>query len=408
MRYFKNSEVVRLYNISDKTVRNWIAATQDGKIDLDLFEHKEKSYIADTISNAHILTSLVERSRKYRNTLAHKDLTPLAEFYDTYSPRQVIEIINDLEIHREYPTLYRFFGEGGRYYNSYLRKLYTSSQTNALTTAINLLKLEEDYLENLVGKYDFVNIVDVGTDNGLVSKELVSFVIRKNKLARYIKIYSSNEMLDIAEKNSIEWFGKKATFEKYVRDISCEKFPEVLAANSFNQDGSRTLNLVLSLTGDGSNLRHPEHMFRTLSESMRKEDVLIFGEKLDTENSRRFFDFNIHTDKAVLPYYNKIVIDRLAIDPSLYEIEHFFDKEEKCRFTQIRLKTDITLHFKTNTYQKALNFKKGETIKLWRFHQHSFQDVVDLHTCNNLDIMRTSLSEDKEYVLSMSRLRPVI
>ena len=66
MKYFKNTELAKLYHVSEKSVRNWIDAVEIGKLDLDLFDQKGKFYIANTTKNTRTIEALVEKGKKYK------------------------------------------------------------------------------------------------------------------------------------------------------------------------------------------------------------------------------------------------------------------------------------------------------------------------------------------------------
>ena len=70
MKYFKNTELAKLYNVSEKSVRNWIEATKKGKLQLQLYEGGSKAYIANTTKNTLMLEDLVEKGKKYPLALA--------------------------------------------------------------------------------------------------------------------------------------------------------------------------------------------------------------------------------------------------------------------------------------------------------------------------------------------------
>jgi transposase len=63
VKYFKNTELASLYKISEKSVRNWIAAVQEGKIDLQLYDKNNKSFIANTSKNIAVIEELVEKGQ---------------------------------------------------------------------------------------------------------------------------------------------------------------------------------------------------------------------------------------------------------------------------------------------------------------------------------------------------------
>ena len=94
MKFFKNTELAKLYHVSEKSVRNWISATKEGKLDLELYTENDKSYIANTAENDIILKRLVDRGKKYKNSRGYRVITPNDEFYKTYSNKQVLDIIS--------------------------------------------------------------------------------------------------------------------------------------------------------------------------------------------------------------------------------------------------------------------------------------------------------------------------
>src|SRR5688572_32898613 len=99
MLYFKNVELAEKYHISLGTVRNWIDAARDGKLDLALHTKDDKVYVANTAGNVLAIERLVQGGKKYRNTKAVKTVEPKPEFYTLYSEDQIYDIITNLEIH---------------------------------------------------------------------------------------------------------------------------------------------------------------------------------------------------------------------------------------------------------------------------------------------------------------------
>src|SRR6266702_2637814 len=123
MKYFKHSELVNEYHVSLKTVHNWIDATKQGKLDLQLHTEKNKTYIANTPTNLVTIDALANKGKKYRNTLHHKVVTPKPEFYDLYTSRQILDIISNLNIHHEIPRQYNYMDGGADNWDSWLQRL---------------------------------------------------------------------------------------------------------------------------------------------------------------------------------------------------------------------------------------------------------------------------------------------
>lgn len=88
MKYFRNTELAKIYKVSEKSVRNWIEAAQSGKIELQLFEHNGKYFIANTSKNTTIIEKLVEKGKKFRNTRGHKKLVLVKNFTNFSMPKK--------------------------------------------------------------------------------------------------------------------------------------------------------------------------------------------------------------------------------------------------------------------------------------------------------------------------------
>lgn len=407
MKYFKNSELTKLYRVSDKSVRNWIKAAQLGKNDLTLYENRGHLFIADTLDNAPIIEALVDRGRKYRNERSHRNLYPSALFYKLYTPAQIIEIINSLEIHNEYPLQYRYCGKGAAYWDAYLNKLANAGSANLLTASQDLLREDWAYIKRHIDKYEFINVVDLGVGNGLAIKETLQKISATGKLKRYIGIDLSKELLKITETNLKSWVSMPLKIERHTRDICKDHFSDILARDSYGKDASSTINLVFFLGSTLMNFREPAHVLATIRESLGKSDLLISTLKLDSSAARRFFDFNIKSDTTILPSHQGFMLDLLSIDETIYEIEQFFDEIRKSRFIQVRLKTSISIHFRTLHFSKTVNLEKGNIIILARIRHWSAKEAIDLYDSSYLEPVRSATSDNGEYLLSFSKSREI-
>ena len=406
VKYFKNSDLIKLYRISDKSIRNWIEAAKTGRNNLVLYyDEKDKAFIADTLDNIPIIEELVAHGRKYRNERSLKVIRPLSSFYELYNPSQVTHIINSLEIHREYPLRYRYFGKGALYWDLYLQKLNNSGSSNLLKTSIELLEEDWPQLERSLKNYKFINVVDLGVGNGIAIRKALEHLQKTKKLKRYIGLDLSEKLLDITETNIRDWFNDKITMERYVRDISSEHFSDITSTDSFGHDANSTVNLIFFLGGTIMNFKEPDQVLRVIRDSMAQNDVLITSLKLDSLRARRFFDFNIRTDKTVLPSHHGFMLDLLSIDKSLYEIEQFYDHDQRARFIQIRLKMTISIHFKLKDFIKIVELQKGDTILLARILHWSTNEMINLQENNSLELCRATISCDSEYLLTVSKVR---
>ena len=405
MKYFKNTELAKLYNISEKSVRNWIDAAEKDKLDLELYSYSGKNFIADTLGNSAVIKELVDKGRKYRNSRSHKSVQPSPEFYRQFDTNQAIDIINSIDVYREIPQGYAYFGAGAEYWDKYTHRLLSENESNTLTNNIDLLEFDFEAIESFVAEYDYINVIDVGPGNCLPVKNLLERLHSKQKLKRYIGVDISRDMLDIAEKNIKDWFGDKIKFEGYTKDITFERFRDVVVADSFGKSQKSTANLVLLLGNLIPNFREPEQALHAIRDSMGKQDLLVTFLKLDSQKSRRFFDFNVQSDKAILGLQEKFVLDLLGIEDTFYAIEQFYDEKKKSRVIQVRMTVSLTIDFEVGDFQKTINLHKGESILLWRSWHYTDYEIIGTYDKNNFSLLQATKSKNQEYLLLTSKLK---
>lgn len=407
MRFFKNTELAKLYNISEKSVRNWIDATRQGKLSLQLHEEGEKFYIADTSKNTLLLEPLVEKGKKYRNTRGFKVITPTQKFYELYSTKQILDIIANIDIHHEVPYQYNYVNEGAEYWDSYAQRLLEERIPSTLNSTIDQLEINTNYFDSLLSDYDAVNVIDVGVGNCLPVRSFLEHLAKIGKLKRYIAVDVSQDMLKIAERNIRNWFGGGFSFEGYVRDMSYDRFDDLLVSETFGVNAARTANIIALFGGTIFNLREPNRALRTINDSMGKHDLLISTRKLDSEKSRRYFDFasSADTKSPISGFRGKAMLDFLNIDSSFYTLEQLFDKEKMMRKARARLDIAVSIEFKLSDGKRTIDLNKGDKLLLWRvWHQNAVQ-TIQIFDNNNFDPVFVSLSKDQEYLFLASKIK---
>ncbi len=405
MKFYRNTELAKLYNISEKSVRNWIEAAEKGKLGLELYGHNGKFLIADTLGNAAIISDLVEKGRKYRNSRSHKNVVPSPEFYKLFNADQVIDIISSLDVYKEVPQGYTYFGEGASYWDAYTQRLIAEKAGNTLTNNIDLLDFDLGAIEAFAEDYEHVNIVDVGPGNCLPVKKLLTRLKEKGSLKRYVALDISNDMLSIAEHNIQKWFGKEINFEGVTKDVTFERFRDVLLSDGFGKDSQNTINIILLFGTLITNFREPEQVLHVIRDSIGKHDLLVTFLKLDSNKSRRFFDFSVESDKAILGLQDRFILDLLNIEETFYEVEQFYDDKKKSRIIQVRLKVSISIQCEVDSFTKTINLHKGDTILLWRAWHYTDFEIIGVYDRNNFSLVQATKSKDQEYLLLTSKLK---
>jgi uncharacterized SAM-dependent methyltransferase len=404
LKYYKNAELVKLYNVSEKSVRNWITATQQGKASLDLYTLEGRVFIADTIHNSSELTNLVEKGRKYRNQRSHRRIAPKKEFYQAYTHSQILDISHDLDVHRELAVKYRYFRGGGLYWDRYLDKLFKAGPGNLLTNTVEALELSYPSLDALSSKYKHVNLINICIGNSMAARGILGHFLESKKLKRVVTIDISQTMLDISEKRIKEWFGEELEVEKYLRDLGHQRFQDILGKDTFGEDASNTINLVLFLAGPLVNFREPGAALQTIHDSMGRDDLLLVSLKRDTPESRRFFDFNVDANEGLLNFHDRYLLQLLNIDESYFEVEQFFDEEKRVRIQQIRLKLDLTLSIDSEMFKKEVRLSKGEAIQIWRSWHHSEQTIIERLNHAKFTLESLTKSKDNQLMLLTTKI----
>ncbi len=400
MKYFKNTELAKLYNVSEKTVRNWVQAAIEGKLELQLFEENSKQYIANLSHNTSIIEDLAKKGKKYKNTRGFKTLTPTKAFYELYDPKQIMDIIANLDIYKEIPLQYSYFNSGAKRWDVYTQNLLEQDTPNSLRNTITLLDLNLKYLDSLIEQYSSINIIDVGVGNALPIRAVLEHFQKSGKLKRYIALDISKELLDIAKKNIDEWFDEQIPFESYIKDINYDRFNDLLFPESFGPNAESSVNLVFFLGGTLSNLREPGHALSTIHDSMGKHDILIFSKKLDTEKSRRYFEMTISGNQEL-----NLVLKLLNIDESLYTLEQFFDEHKMARQLQARLNVAIAIKIELFGKERVIELNKGDGILLWRARHQNTLNTLEQFAESKFDLVQSSRSLDREYLLTMSKIK---
>jgi len=403
MLYFKHSELVNDYHVSLKTVHNWIDAAKHGKLDLQLHEQNGRTYIANTPSNLINLEKLAANGKKYRNNLHHKVVSPRAEFYELYSRRQILDIISNLTIHHEIPRQYNYMDGGASNWDRYANRLWSEENPNLLKSTVELLRTNLDDIDRLLSGAKRVNVIDIGPGNGLPVKELLGYLHRGGRLKRYIAIDISESMLDIARRNIKKWFNGAVAFEGYIKDVTYERFDDLLVDDMLGADADDTVNIAAFLGATPMNFRSPYDALKVVRRSLGQNDLLIYSDKPDTEMDRRYFNFNPESDTVTaLSPNHRFIFDLLNIDQSLYDVEMGFNEQKRIRYIRVRLKNALTIDFMFEHGERRVRLQKGDTILLWRaWHQTTFELVSGFEEVG-FTLLQARLTQDRQYLLTIS------
>lgn len=405
MKYFKNTELAKMYRVSEKAVRNWIIASQQGKIHLLLFEENGKEYVANTLKNTQIIEQLVERGKKYKNSRGFKAVVPPPEFYSLFDTDQIRDIASNIMLHQEIPLQYGYVDGGAASWDQYSNRLFHEQTSNILSKTAGLLDLGAAYVDQVIGSQQKVNVVDLGPGNGLPIRATLARLLKQGRLNRYIAIDISRDMLAILERNIKEWFNGEVRFESHVRNFAEERFDDLFYSD-YADDMEEPVNLVFLLGGTLNNFRLPNHVLRIVNMSLGSHDLLFYNGYLDTPYTQRYFDLSGASFNKKDPQQSGLIPHLLHIDDeALCDFELLYSKENHCRFKLMVPKVDISIKFELGSETRRVELHKNEPILLWRHRHYSFTDIIDLFNNNDFDLLQATKSEDQNYILLISKIK---
>lgn len=402
MKYFKNTELAKLYHVSEKSIRNWIDAAEAGKLDLLLFEQNGKQFIANITKNTALIESLVEKGKKYKNTRGLKSVTPLPLFYEYYGQEEITDMVAHIADRKELPLKYTYADGGAEHWDEYAHRLIKEQSPNILNQTVSLLERALNSLNDLVPSDKKVNIIDLGPGNGLPVRQLLADLVARDKLHRYIAIDSSQEMLDILQKNIKQWFGDKVRFEGYARDFSYERFDDILAQDYIVDGSDIPINIILLFGDTLNNFRQPSHCLQTINQSVRLGDLVIYTSWLDTPSARRYFDFAVGPNQRLRV---EILFELLGLDKTLYDYEFTFNEEQRTRYGSLRPKVDILFKFDLEKGPQYVELRKDESILVWMHWHKSTIEIINLFDDNDFELIQAAKSSNEQYLMLISKIK---
>jgi uncharacterized SAM-dependent methyltransferase len=247
-------------------------------------------------------------------------------------------------------------------------------------------------------------VVDVGAGNSYPVKDFLSHLLKLGKLNRYVALDISSSMLELSKRNITGWFSDDVAFEGYEYDMNQNQFSNLLFDKDPENIADNRVSLILLLGGTLSNMRNPDKVYKMIHDSMASNDRLVYVTKLDTEVSRKYFDFNA-TNKTVLSDNHRFVFELLNINETLYDIEMGYDQSIKERYIRVRLRNAIKIGFMLNNKMRDVFLQKDDAILVWRGIHHTKDSIINQFSRNNFDLIHSDQTDDRNYILTVSRVK---
>lgn len=358
MKLFKNIQISREYGVNPTTVANWIAASKKGLNHLKIATNGKKDFIIDSLSNREILTILANNGRKHRNKDRITKVFPSRKFYTIFTPDEIIQIFNCLEIDRKIPVKFVYKNFGAKIWN-----LITNSSYNMYVNIdFKLLQNCLPYLNDVLNSKKKVNIIEFGVGTGTVAIPLIGMFYQQQKLNKYISIDISEEMLKTANRN-LQRIYPDLEIESHVNDFETEDFGKIFFQAQKNHKQDEICNLVVCLGRTIGNLDNFKATLWNLRRGLNKNDILIFTDAMDSSKIRTNLDPVLEKNYFNLQTW---ILRELGIEIDKCRPEAYYNPVNRTRMLDILLDKDYEIEFKLLGVVKNLNLFKNQRITVWK------------------------------------------
>jgi uncharacterized SAM-dependent methyltransferase len=372
MNFLKNSHIAKLYNISRPTVGKWIIAAKNNDNLLELVEIDGVEYIIDSKHNHKEIENLKYKGGKYRNKIGYELLIPDKKIYNIFNESQVIEMITSLKTNKIIPLKFTYFDIGAEMWDNYVNEDLKNKDYSYNREQEILIKSTLDYLKLKIDSYSKINIIDIGTGNGYISRSVIDKVISLNKDIKYTGVDISSSMIEILKKNLNEWYPNlKASFE--VADIDYAVLRDLLFFNK--HDSENSCNLVLFFGSTIGNVYDRKRIYKNFYDSMSNNDLLWINNGLETPNEIEFI-------KELVK--NKSIVEKFSWIPNLfgfrkemYTLDVKYNTSISSYTVILRLNKDLDLKFMLKGRESMIRFKQGDEIIVWNSFSYKIESFAN-------------------------------
>ncbi|HBB34951.1 MAG TPA: hypothetical protein DDZ80_15655 [Cyanobacteria bacterium UBA8803] len=305
-------------------------------------------------------------------TPARRVAQPSAEFYSIFSQEELLDIIHTLEFRREIPLKYSYKGTGAqnwdKFYLKYIRpRWYRNSNPEIL-----LLRDNFALINSHLAKSRQLTIIDVGVGNSYSIKEFIHRLNQMGKVKRYIALDISKELLELSQRNFINWF-PDIRFSSCTIDIENCSLSKILLKNQDNLEADDTAKIIFHLGVTMGNHHNRIGVLKNLRNSLGKNDLLVFTNEIGSNSQwdgRARGGFKYHVDK-VYAWLKK----HIGIDSEDCQLLRKYDNLTDSIVANIKLCHDYAINFSLSAIEQQIEIYTGEEITIWRQHKYEIPEL---------------------------------
>ncbi len=304
-----------------------------------------------------------------------------------FTKRQEAELITSLQGRGEIPLKLNYLGEGAERWHSIAKKR-KGSGINSVESQL-LKKRVRDFLSSFPNKTK-LNVIDMGCGDGSPVFPILDELIKQNIIFRYVPLDISQEMLDLAEKETTKRY-PNCDVKKILLDFEMGNFSDI----TYNLKTENYSNLIVFFGSTLGNFSDRNRVLTNIRDSMGADDFLIVGVEMT----------NFSKISKLIPHYTGKLVEDLVFTVPLsigvkksatnYEVV-WNDKD-----SQIEIWMTLKEDQKVKIGSDSVKLEKDERILLARsvkFNEWTFTKLMS-------DVgFRTEMlvtCQDRSYVLSM-------
>lgn len=389
MTTLSNAEISRIYKVSKPTVSTWIDGSISGRNFIKLVKVKGRWQIEDNEHNRIELERLRNEGRKHRSYSSLKRVEMPQEFYNTFNPDQVVEIINDLEFSREVNLKYNYFSDGANYWDLY----YREEGSNSGKSIEEVLEKSLDLIEYNLKLQKKVNVVDLGPGNAFPTKIIMDRLFAINKLKKYVALDISPELLELSINNINSWFPNLPCDRKLI-DLEAGGFgSNILKNRSFEE---KICNLTLLFGNTIVNTDDRIQVLKNIRRGMVQGDLFIANYALSGGDT----SVNLTSYKnKYAELHGEWLLTLLGFDVDQCEIPLYYDSVNNRKIKSIILDKDYELNFDIASEKRKVLLLEGTEIIRWKQYLMTEEQIIFETQNSGLKIVDLMLDNTKSNAL---------
>jgi uncharacterized SAM-dependent methyltransferase len=392
MKILRNTDIAKIYGVSNPSVFYWLQDAKDGKNNLELAQAKGKFYVIDNRRNQEELQRLFQLGRNKLSKAFKKDIVATNQFLSFFDPDQLIEFISDLEKGEINEKFSYFDNEGAKNWDA----IYQSEASNLQSNSYFLLRSLYNWIKPYLGADKQYNIFDVGPGNGLPILDFLKPLNSDQKLAKYYAIDISPTINDITRDN-IEANLPGVFGESLVLDIENARFSSYF----YQKIQNNIANIIFFIGGTISNVTDRTRVFKNIQSGMTKDDFLVFTFSLDTPQNRMGVNYVLNEESDNHQNWLPKLLG-IEIDPSKNRADY---NPEGYKYKTFKVEKDYNITFKIFDQDKTILLPRGLDVVTWRHYLITMTTIETELNNAGLDLVNFSKDLSGQTGMIIARVR---